>query len=167
MFRILLAIFIIIPIIEIYLFMKIGGMIGFPYTLAMIVLTAVIGASMLKWQGLSTLQRAQANLQDNKIPATELVEGIILLLCGALLLTPGFFTDTFGFLMLVPMIRRAIAKALIEKGKIQMFNSSGFSAFSTNHGFGQSPNNKSEDIIDGEFTKENKAYNSGDIKKLD
>ena len=172
MFRILLAIFIIVPIIEIYLFMRIGEMIGVWPTLGMIILTAAIGVSMLKWQGLSTLQRAQSNLQENKIPATELVEGIILLLCGALLLTPGFFTDTVGFLMLVPPIRQGVAKALVEKGKIQMFNgsgfkSSGFSGFSTNGDFSQNHNNQDGDIIDGEFTKDDKPTNTDDIKKLD
>ena len=167
MFRILLAIFIIVPIIEIYLFMRIGEMIGIGATLGMIILTAFIGITMLKWQGLSTLQRAQENLQENKIPATELVEGIILLLCGALLLTPGFFTDTVGFLMLVPPIRQGVAKALVEKGKIQMFNGSAFSGFSTHDGFGRNQNNQDGDIIDGEFTKDDKASNGEDIKKLD
>ena len=166
MFRILLAIFIIVPIIEIYLFMRIGEMIGIGATLGMIVLTAFIGITMLKWQGLSTLQRAQENLQENKIPATELVEGIILLLCGALLLTPGFFTDTVGFLMLVPPIRQGVAKVLVEKGKIQMFNGSSFSGF-THGGFDSNNNGQDGDIIDGEFTKEDKGSNSEDIKKLD
>ena len=172
MFRILLAIFIIVPIIEIFLFMRIGEIIGIWPTLGMIVLTAFIGITMLKWQGLSTLQRAQNNLQENKIPATELVEGIILLLCGALLLTPGFFTDTLGFLMLVPPIRQGVAKALVEKGKLQILNgqnfkSSGFSGFSTHSDFDSNNNGQDGDIIDGEFTKDDKPTNTDDIKKLD
>ncbi len=167
MFRILLAIFIIVPIIEIYLFMRIGEMIGVGPTLGMIILTAFIGITMLKWQGLSTLQRAQENLQENKIPATELVEGIILLLCGALLLTPGFFTDTVGFLMLIPPIRQAVAKIVVEKGKLQILNGQGFSGFSSHDGFRQNHSDQDGDIIDGEFTKEDKGSNDEDIKKLD
>lgn len=167
MFRIILALFIIIPIIEIFLFMRIGALIGIAPTLGMIVLTAVIGVSMLKMQGLSTLQRAQNNLQENKLPATELVEGIILLLCGALLLTPGFFTDTVGFLMLVPNIRRAAAKTIIKKGKFQFMNGSGFSGFSTDQER-QSPNDSQDgDVIDGEFHHENSDNNSQEQKKID
>lgn len=167
MFRIILALFIIIPIIEIFLFMRIGALIGVMPTLGMIILTAVIGVSMLKMQGLSTLQRAQNNLQENKIPATELIEGIILLLCGALLLTPGFFTDAIGFLMLVPHIRRAAAKIIIEKGKLQIMNGSGFSGFSSTQGFDSSSGNQDGDIIDGECHKEDNEQNEDNQKKIE
>lgn len=163
MFRIILALFILIPIIEIFLFMRIGALIGVAPTLGMIVLTAIIGVSMLKIQGLSTLQRAQNNLQENKLPATELVEGVILLICGALLLTPGFFTDTIGFLMLVPHIRRSIAKVIIKKGKFHITSGSGFSGFSTH----QHPNSDNSDIIDGEFHREGDENTSNEQKKID
>ncbi len=163
MFRIILALFILIPIIEIFLFMRIGALIGIAPTLGMIVLTAIIGVSMLKIQGLSTLQRAQNNLDENKLPATELVEGIILLLCGALLLTPGFFTDTIGFLMLVPHIRRSVAKIIIEKGKLHIASGSGFSGFSTH----QQHSEDNSDIIDGEFHRENNENTGNEQKKID
>lgn len=109
MFRIFFLLFILVPAVEIALFIKIGGMIGVLSTLLLIVMTALLGAGLLRYQGLMTLSRVQEHLQQGRMPAVELVEGMILLICGAFLLTPGFFTDTIGFLMLVPRIRRRVA----------------------------------------------------------
>ena len=76
--------------------------------------TAALGAALLRAQGISTLAKVQMNMDQGKLPATELVEGLILLVAGALLLTPGFFTDVFGFLVLVPAIRRKLAQHLLS-----------------------------------------------------
>ncbi len=152
MFRILLILFICIPVVEIYLFIEVGGLIGTPATIGLIILTAIIGAHMLKAQGISTLSRAQKNLDKNRIPATELVEGITLLICGAFLLTPGFFTDTVGFILLIPSSRRFFAKRIIQKysGKI-------FSSFSRKFSYSNNDHehkSSSGETIDGEYTKE-------------
>lgn len=144
MFQIFFLIFIIVPVIEFYLFIKIGSLIGTGVTVAIIIATAIIGSKLLKHQGLSTLHRAQENLRQNKIPASELIEGIALLVSGAFLITPGFFTDTVGFTLLIPYVRQIIAKSFISKGKFHIY-----STFSKEHG-----DNNNEDIIEGEFKKE-------------
>lgn len=124
-FRSLFLVFLIIPILEIYILIKVGGIIGAIPTVLAIVATAAIGAFLIRHQGMTTLQRVQASLQKGEIPAVEMFEGLILLLCGALLLTPGFFTDAIGFLALTPFIRRLfVIWALKHSNIIQTMNQS-------------------------------------------
>jgi UPF0716 protein FxsA len=106
----LLILFILIPIIEIALFIKVGGFIGLWPTLAIVIMTAVIGTNMLRTQGLSTLARLQSSLQTGENPIDPIVHGALILLSGVLLLTPGFFTDGIGFLLLIPPVRTALIK---------------------------------------------------------
>lgn len=110
MFKLFLILFITIPLVEIAILIKIGSIIGAGYTIALVIGTAFLGVSLLRIQGISTLAKVQANLNRGQLPATELIEGLILLISGALLLTPGFFTDTIGFLMLVPTLRQRLAE---------------------------------------------------------
>ena len=105
MFPLIVFFFLAVPIIEIYLLIQVGQVIGAGWTVLLVVLTAVIGVWLLKIQGLSTLTRAQRRLQENELPAREIVEGMALVVAGAFLLTPGFFTDTIGFLLLFPPTR--------------------------------------------------------------
>ena len=98
----------VIPVVEIYFLIQVGEQIGALWTVLLVVLTAVIGVRLLKQQGLSTLMKAQQKMQTGALPATEMVEGIGLLIAGAFLLTPGFFTDFIGFLLLIPASRKAI-----------------------------------------------------------
>ncbi|MEE8443818.1 MAG: FxsA family protein [Alphaproteobacteria bacterium] len=102
----LLAAFIIVPIVEIGLFIEIGARVGLWNTIALVVLTAVIGTWLLRAQGLETLRRAQESAMRNVFPVAELFDGLCLLVAGALLLTPGFLTDTLGFLLMAPPLRR-------------------------------------------------------------
>lgn len=88
-------------------------------TLMMIILTAVIGVSLLRQQGLSTLYKAQQKMNQGEIPAMEMIEGIMLAVAGALLITPGFFTDSIGFLLLIPSLRRQLFSRIL-KNKVQM-----------------------------------------------
>ena len=83
-------------------------------TILLVIVTAAIGAGLFRQQGLSTLSRVQTQLDDGNLPATELIEGVMLLVAGAMLLTPGFFTDVFGFLILVPPIRAHLAAGLLS-----------------------------------------------------
>jgi UPF0716 protein FxsA len=76
--------------------------------------TAILGAALLRTQGISTLAKVQKNINRGQLPATELIEGLILLISGVLLLTPGFFTDMFGFLALVPILRQRLAQILLR-----------------------------------------------------
>lgn len=109
---VLLTAFIVVPIVEIALFIEIGGRAGLWNTIALVVLTAVIGTWLLRAQGLGTLNRAQESLARNVFPVAELFDGLCLLVAGALLLTPGFLTDTLGFLLLIPPLRRLVRDRL-------------------------------------------------------
>jgi len=109
MFPLIVVLFLAVPILEIYLLIQVGHVIGAGWTILLVVLTAVIGAWLLRIQGLSTLLRAQQKLRDNQLPASEILEGMALVVAGALLLTPGFFTDAIGFLLLFPPTRIALA----------------------------------------------------------
>ncbi|WP_020683137.1 FxsA family protein [Marinobacterium rhizophilum] len=113
--RFLFLLFIVIPIIEISLLINVGQAIGAWYTVGLVLLSAFIGVNMLRHQGLSTLARAQQRLDAGEIPAGEMVEGIVLAVGGALLITPGFVTDVIGFCCLVPYTRQLLAKALVSR----------------------------------------------------
>ncbi len=114
-FRLLFLVFLIVPLIEIYLLLVVGAVIGPLPTIAMVVFTAVVGAWLLRIEGFQTWFRLQQSLAQGKIPALEIVEGPILLVGGALLLTPGFFTDFLGFLCLFPATRRRIARYVLKR----------------------------------------------------
>ena len=114
-FQLGIALFILTPLLEIYLFIKIGTEIGAISTIALIALTAIVGVALLRHQGLSTLQNVQRQMQQGQVPAVGLLEGIMLFFAGALLLTPGFFTDSIGFLILIPRIRKSLALWLLER----------------------------------------------------
>jgi UPF0716 protein FxsA len=105
MFPLIATFFLAVPIIEIYLLIQVGQVIGAGWTIMLVVFTAVLGVWLLRIQGLSTLTRAQQKLQENELPASEILEGMGLLVAGALLLTPGFFTDAVGFFLLFPPTR--------------------------------------------------------------
>lgn len=113
----LLLVFIAVPILELYLLIKVGSIIGALPTIAIVMMTAVIGTWLLRQQGLATLQRYQNNLGQGKLPAMELIEGMVLLFGGALLLTPGFFTDAIGFLCLIPVTRQALIWRFMKYAK--------------------------------------------------
>ena len=115
MFRWLFAAFLAVPLIEIYLLLTVGSLIGVLPTIVLIVFTAVLGVTLIRIQGLITMARLQEKLQRHELPADELLAGAALLVAGALLLTPGFFTDTIGFLLLVPVIRRWIASQIATR----------------------------------------------------
>ena len=136
-FPLIAVIFLLVPIVEIYLLIQVGQVIGAGWTIFLVVLTAVIGVALLKQQGLSTLQRAQQKMQDNELPAHEILEGMGLLVAGALLLTPGFFTDAVGFVLLFPPTRirlvRAIASRMVVSASVKV------------HG----QNYRRDDVIDG------------------
>ncbi len=115
LFRFLFLLFVIIPIIEIYLLIEVGSRIGTINTILVIILTAALGTIMLRYQGLSTIARVQNSMQSGKLPASGLIEGLMLLVSGALLLTPGFFTDAIGFLCLIPAVRIPVAEYILQK----------------------------------------------------
>jgi UPF0716 protein FxsA len=112
---ILLVVLIGLPLLEIALFIEVGGWIGLGPTLALIILTAVIGAWILRQQGFAVLMRAQRQLAEGALPVVEVFEGLCLVIAGALLLTPGFFTDAVGAVLLVPAARRALYRQVGQR----------------------------------------------------
>lgn len=136
------------PVIEITVFIALGGEIGIWNTISLIVITAIIGAWLLRNQGLSTLRRARESLDRHIFPVTELFDGICLLVAGLLLLTPGFVTDSIGFLLFLPPARRALRAWLWETLRrtegARVWKNSETSSFS------QNPSNRNEPI-DGKF----------------
>lgn len=103
-----LIIFVIIPIIEISVFIMVREQIGVGTTLMLALLTAVLGGFIIKYQGLHLLKDIRQALDIGKIPLNELFDGICLIAAGATLITPGFVTDTIGFLLLIPPVRRGL-----------------------------------------------------------
>lgn len=98
-----------------YLLIRVGGYIGALPTIALVMLTAVVGVFLLRLQGLATLTRGLGRLQGGQLPAREVAEGLLLAVAGALLITPGFVTDAGGFLLLLPPVRAALAERLLSR----------------------------------------------------
>ena len=117
--RFLFLAFLLIPIAEIYVLIQVGSAIGTFQTIALIIFTALLGSVLIRAQGLATLARVRGSLGRGEVPAVEMMEGVCLLIAGALLLTPGFVTDTFGFLLLIPVLRRAVILGLLERGVLR------------------------------------------------
>ncbi|MBZ0217776.1 MAG: FxsA family protein [Fimbriimonadaceae bacterium] len=103
-------IFIGVPLIEIALFVQIGGRIGLAWTIIIVIATAIAGTVMLRAQGLAVLGRAQDTLRAGDVPVESLIDGVFLLIAGILLLTPGFLTDFIGFLFFVPVVRQSLGR---------------------------------------------------------
>jgi len=138
-FQIVFLVVLVVPFLEIYLLLQIGGLIGPVPTILLVVLTAVLGTALLRQQGLATWQRFQQSMAQGAIPAYEIVEGPIILVGGALLLTPGFITDLMGLACLLPPSRRRIARYILENHLLQ---AAGFPAPV-----------KAEDALEGEFRR--------------
>lgn len=151
-FAILLALFFIIPIIEIYLLIEIGSIIGSFATIFAVVFTAVLGAWLVRIQGFSTLRRLQQTAAQGGIPAIEMLEGAMLLVAGALLLTPGFFTDAIGFLCLVPSIRRTAAVWFFQR--IFRFPGGGPSQGGSHQSQSKPHHRHRPDVIEGEYRRD-------------
>jgi UPF0716 protein FxsA len=123
----LLALFIGLPIIELALLIQVHGRVGFVPTLLLVLLTGVAGAALVRRQGLAILLQIQREVSAGNIPAPQMMDGVMILVAGALLVTPGLITDTVGFLLLVPYIRTLIRSWLkrrleerIQSGYIQV-----------------------------------------------
>jgi UPF0716 protein FxsA len=124
MFQLLFVLFIIIPIIEITVIMQVGALLGVWPTVAIVIFSAWLGAKYVRQQGLATLQSVQTKMAQGEMPSGEIVTGLMLLVAGVLLVTPGFVTDAFGLLLLVPSVREGIAKQVQKQIKVNQFNAS-------------------------------------------
>ncbi|MDA8585837.1 FxsA family protein [Rhodobacteraceae bacterium] len=134
----LFLLFIAVPLIEIALFVQIGGAIGLFATLAIVIGTAILGSVLVRSQGIAVLSQLQNSMSELRDPTEPLVHGAMILFSGALLLTPGFFTDAIGFALMVPAVRRAVFQFASKRVKGQSFE------------YGTPPNDNST-VIDVEF----------------
>lgn len=144
----LLLLFVVMPVVEMWLLIEVGSKIGALPTIGLVLLTAMIGLALLKRQGVSTLARANQRMAAGEMPAEEMVEGIFLAVGGALLLTPGFITDFIGFCCLIPglrniligrVLKNVILKATAQGGRFYSYRRS---------------EDGHEEIIEGEFTRQ-------------
>jgi UPF0716 protein FxsA len=132
--------FLLVPVIEIALFIQVGGAIGLWLTLAIVILTAIVGTMMVKSQGRLVLAQVQQSFHTLNDPSEPLAHGAMILFSGALLLTPGFFTDAVGFALLFPPVRAAVFHWAKRNIKIQTVHTR---------------RQHNETIIEGEFTEVN------------
>ncbi len=138
----LLIAFIAVPLIEITLFIQVGGLIGLFPTLAIVLVTAVLGTYLVRTQGAMALGQLRNSFSDMRDPTEPLVHGAMIVFAGALLLTPGFFTDAVGFALLIPGVRQAAFQAIRARVNVQTFGANGPAP--------QRPDPRG-DIIDGEY----------------
>jgi UPF0716 protein FxsA len=118
-FAVLFLLLLLVPLVEIYFLIQVGSVIGAIPTIALVVFTALLGAMLLRVQGWTTLQRTRLAMAQGQVPALEMMEGVLLVLAGILLLTPGFFTDGMGFLLLVPPLRRALIRWFLSRSDLR------------------------------------------------
>ena len=147
-FIILVFLFIMVPVAEISLLIKVGGAIGGFNTILFVILTAVLGAYLVRQQGFATITKLQEETNAGRIPALQIAEGVALLFAGAVLLTPGFITDAIGFALLIPFTRRIIIALLATKFSQ---NQAGFTYSSHTQGSNQA-HNDAPNVIEGEYT---------------
>ena len=124
--RYLVLLFVLMPVAEMWLLITVGSQIGALPTIGLVLLTAVVGAGLLREQGFATLWKGRQKLQGGELPTTEIAEGLILAVSGALLLTPGFVTDLIGFAGLIPPIRVLVATRIMKNMLVMGSQSGGF-----------------------------------------
>lgn len=139
MFRILFLAFLLVPLAEIWVFAQVGSAFGFGTTFLGIIAVSVIGAWLVKQEGLGAWHRAQQRISKGEAPTDEIITGVLILMAGALMLTPGFLTDAFGLTLLFPptraVYRRSIRKR-IDRGQFVVRTVGNFTGF---RGFGSTP----------------------------
>ncbi len=159
--RILLLFFILTPLAEMLLLFEVASHIGGLWAVGLVVLTAVLGIQILKRQGLRTLLRARRRVESGELPAKEIIEGMLLAAAGAMLLTPGFITDTLGFIFLTPPARAALAAWLIDRG-IWVLQTKGRAAYQASTGSsdgsggnsGRDSHRRSGAVYEGEYSRQ-------------
>lgn len=151
MFGVLLLAFLAVPLLELYVFVQVADAIGFLPTVAWIVVVSVVGAWVVKREGMSALRRANAQVARGQVPTDELVNGMLILFGGALLLTPGFFTDVLGLLLVLPptraLLRGTVKRRFVASGPILVTRGTGFAGPG---GFGAAGPSRRGDVWDAE-----------------
>ena len=135
----LFILFLAVPLIEIALFIQVGGLIGLWATLAIVIATALAGTMLVRSQGAQAIARLRSSFNDLNDPTEPLAHGAMILFSGALLLTPGFFTDAVGFLLLVPQVRSWLFRQMGKRVQVHSFHDA------------TTPRGPREDVIEGEY----------------
>ncbi|WP_036766509.1 FxsA family protein [Parvularcula oceani] len=117
MFYLLLGLLVILPIAEIAVIVEVGQATNWLVVVLLTILTAALGAALIRWQGLNALKEYRAAAARREVPVGAAVDGVSLLLAAPLMMTPGFITDAFGFALLIPPVRRTVARALLRRVK--------------------------------------------------
>ena len=154
--RIPLILFIVVPMAELLLLFEVAERIGGVTTRLLVVTTAFIGVNILKRQGLGTMRRADLRMQQGQLPAQEIVEGMLLAMAGAMLLTPGLITDVAGFTLLAPPSRRAIARRILRSGTTWFVGGSSFRGgfYGPGQRPGEGPDRSGGHTVDGEYRRD-------------
>jgi UPF0716 protein FxsA len=142
----LFLLFLAVPLIEISLFITIGGWLTLWPTLGLVLLTGIIGTALMRWQGLKVLAELRGDMGQIRDPLSPLAHGALILVAGLLLLTPGFFTDAIGFLLMIPAVRASIIRQVGARVKVQTFG--------MQSGFGSQPTRRDPSqpgVIDGDY----------------
>ena len=115
MFRFTLLLFIVIPLIELFVLIEVGGVLGALPTVLLTIFTAVFGVALMRRQGVTTMQKAQTQMAQGQAPATEMMEGVLIFIGGLFILIFGLITDALGFVFLIPPVRRLMAQKIIAQ----------------------------------------------------
>ena len=148
MFVRLFLIFTSVSLLEIFVLVKVGSFLGAWLTVLLVIITALVGSALVRSQGLQLLQQLQRRIAEGEMPGVQLIEGVMLLVTGVLLVTPGFVTDFCGLLLLQPKIRVRIAELVLANLKLNP-NVSMSGHYSQSH----SGSKADKDIIEGEFER--------------
>lgn len=111
----LFVVFLVVPFAELYVILQVGQAVGVLNTVALLVLVSMLGAWLVKREGISVVRRAQQRIAEGAVPGRELVDGVLILFAGALLITPGFLSDVVGVLLLLPPVRAALRVAVTRR----------------------------------------------------
>ena len=143
-------IFVVVTLAEIYVLVSVGDAIGAWSTILLVIITALIGSTLLKQQGWSIMAKAQQSIAEGRTPALEMLEGVVILVSGVLLLTPGFITDGLGLLGLMPWSRSYFINHFLEKNAERVFSNKN-SVFINRAGNSETKKTNKDDAIEGEF----------------
>ena len=160
MFPVLFLLFVGMPLLEILVLIQVGSVIGGLNTILLLVVTAVIGAALVRGQGMQAYQKAQQRMAMGEMPGIQLAEGILIFVAGLMFVTPGLITDVFAVLLLIPPVRQVLAKKMMARMQVQMsggasFTSFGFRSSGQNSPFQQRPGSGPDNgrIFDGEYSE--------------
>ena len=160
MLPVLFLLFVAMPLLEILVLIQVGSIIGGLNTILLLVVTAAIGATLVRGQGMQAYQKAQQRMAMGEMPGKQLAEGILIFVAGLMFVTPGLITDVFAVLLLIPPVRHVLAQKMMARMQVQMSGGASFTSFGFRSGgqgspFQQRPSAGPDDgrTFDAEFSE--------------